>query len=206
VTRFAVTIRPTHGTTRKAYFMADLVAAEQAVRDYMTAVGLDVEHPTIADTPRRVAEAALDLYSGLDRDPGRALGGGEPIEGVYPGPVAVRAIPYSSMCEHHLLPFQGTISVVYLPDRMLAGIGDFDAMIRVLAARPQMQERLADQIADVTAETLGARGVLVHLTAEHACMWARGERTVGAEAVSVAARGEYVAGEARAEARILLGL
>lgn len=184
----------------------DLIAAERAVRDYMAAIGLDVDHPTLLDTPRRVAHAGLDLYSGLDGDPGKALGGGEPIEGVYPGPVSVRDVPYSSMCEHHLLPFKGVISVAYLPDRMLAGIGDFDAMIRVLAARPQMQERLADEIAETVSETLGAKGVLVHLTAEHACMWARGERTVGAEAQSLASRGVYDGGAERAEARILIGL
>jgi len=184
----------------------DLAAAERAVRDYMASIGLDVDHPTLLDTPRRVAEAGLDLYSGIDGDPGRALGGGEPIEGVYPGPVSVRSVPYSSMCEHHLLPFKGLISVAYLPDSMLAGIGDFDAMIRVLAARPQMQERLADEIAETVSSTLGAKGVLVHLTAEHACMWARGERTVGAEAHSFASRGVYDTEPARTEARILLGL
>lgn len=185
----------------------DLDAAERAYRDYLTALGLDVDHATIVDTPRRVAQAGLDLFQGLHGDPVRALGGGEPIEGVYPGPVAVRGIPYSSVCEHHMLPFAGVISVAYLPDRMLAGIGDFDAMIRILAARPQMQERLADQIAQVTVETIAPKGVLVHLTAEQACMWARGERTVGAEAFSLAARGVYDSDPAaRAEARTLIGL
>jgi GTP cyclohydrolase I len=185
----------------------DLDAAADGIRQYMRAVGLDTEHPTLIDTPRRVAEAALDLFSGMAGNPHRALGGGEPIEGVYPGPVALLDVPYSSMCEHHLLPFQGTVSVVYLPGRALAGIGDFDAMLRVLAARPQMQERLADQIAQVTLETLDAQGVLVRLTAEHACMWARGERTVGATAFSLAARGVYDTDPtARAEARVLLGM
>jgi len=186
--------------------VTDLIAAEQAVRDYMRAIGLDVDHPTLLETPRRVAYAGLDLYSGLDGDAGKALGGGEPIEGVYPGPVAVRDVPYSSVCEHHLLPFKGLVSVVYLPDRMLAGIGDFDAMVRVLAARPQMQERLTDEIAQTVAETLGAKGVLVHLDAEHACMWARGERTVGAIAHSLASRGVYESGTERVEARALLGV
>jgi GTP cyclohydrolase I len=186
--------------------MADLIAAEKAVRDYMIAIGLDADHPTLVDTPRRVAHAGLDLFSGLDGDPVKALGGGEPIEGVYPGPVAVRDVPYSSMCEHHLLPFKGMVSVAYLPDRMLAGIGDFDAMIRILAARPQMQERLTDQIAETVEQTLGAKGVLVHVDAEHACMWARGERTVGAVAHTVAARGVYLSGADRVEARALLGL
>ena len=185
----------------------DLDAAEEGIRMYMRAIGLDTDHPTLVDTPRRVAHAGLDLFSGMHGDPHRALGGGEPIEGVYPGPVAVHDIPYSSMCEHHLLPFQGVVSVVYLPDRALAGIGDFDAMLRVLAARPQMQERLADQIAGVVAETLDAKGVLVRLTAQHACMWARGERTVGATAFSLAARGVYDTDPAaRAEARVLLGM
>ena len=186
---------------------ADLEAAERAYRDYLAALGLDVTHPTIVDTPRRVAHAGIDLFSGIHGDPVRALGGGEPIEGIYEGAVAVRDIPYSSVCEHHMLPFKGTVSIVYLPDRMLAGIGDFDARVRVLAARPQMQERLADQIAQVTVDTVGAKGVLVHLTAEQACMWARGERTVGAIADSVAARGVYaVESEQRREARALIGL
>jgi len=185
----------------------DLEAAERAYRDFLVALGLDADHPTIVDTPRRVAAAGLDLFSGLHGDPGIALGGGEPIEGVYPGPVAVRDIPYSSVCEHHMLPFKGLISIAYLPDRVLAGIGDFDAMIRVLAARPQMQERLADQIAQVVVDTIGARGVLVHLTAEQACMWARGERTVGAESFSLASRGVYETDPVqRAEARTLIGL
>lgn len=185
----------------------DIAAAEAAVRAYLVAVGLDADDPTLIDTPRRVAHAAADLFSGVGGDPVRALGGGEPIEGVYPGPVALRGVPYSSVCEHHLLPFKGVVSLVYLPDRKLAGIGDFDAMIRVLAARPQMQERLTDQIAEVVQTTLAPRGVLVHLTAEHACMWARGERTVGSEAFSMAARGVYDDDAAqRAEARLLIGL
>lgn len=185
----------------------DVEAAARAYREFMVALGLDVEHPTIVDTPRRVAEAGLDLFQGLHGDPVSALGGGEPIEGTYPGPVAVRDIPYSSICEHHMLPFKGTISIVYRPDRMLAGIGDFDAMVRVLAARPQMQERLADQIAQTVVDTIGATGVLVYLTAEQACMWARGERTVGAEAFSLATRGLYDDDrELRAEARLLAGI
>lgn len=184
----------------------DLDAAERAVRDYMIAIGLDADHPTIVDTPRRVAEAGLDLFSGLHGDPVQALGGGEPIEGVYPGPVAVRQIPYSSVCEHHLLPFKGIVSIAYVPDRKLAGIGDFDTMLRILAARPQLQERLADQIADVVEIALRPKGIFVWLTAEQACMWARGDRTVGAEAISVATRGVYDAGAGRAEARALLGL
>lgn len=186
---------------------ADLDAAERAYRDFLAALGLDTTHPTIVDTPRRVAHAGLDLFGGLHGDPVRALGGGEPIEGVYEGAVAVRDIPYSSVCEHHMLPFRGVVSIVYLPDRMLAGIGDFDAMIRVLAARPQMQERLADQIAQVVIDTIGAKGVLVHLTAEQACMWARGERTVGSVADSLAARGVYATDQVqRGEARALIGL
>lgn len=185
----------------------DLDAAERAYRDFMIALGLDADHPTIVDTPRRVAQAGIDLFSGLHGDPVRALGGGEPIEGVYPGPVVVRDIPYSSVCEHHMLPFKGVVSIAYLPDRMLAGIGDFDAMIRVLAARPQMQERLADQIAQTVVDTIGAKGVLVVLSAEQACMWARGERTVGSEALSVSSRGVYDTDPVqRAEARSLVGI
>lgn len=175
------------------------------MRDYLVALGFDADDPRLIETPRRVALAGLDLFSGVDLDPVVTLGGGEPIDGAYPGPVAVRGIPYTSICEHHLLPFRGTISIAYLPDRLLAGLGRFDAMVRVLAARPQLQERLADEVAQTVQDALGARGALVRLDADQSCMWARGERTVGATAVSLAARGVYEEGAPRAEALALLG-
>lgn len=186
--------------------MFDQAAAERAITDYLVAIGLDPDHPTLDGTPRRVALASQDLYSGIGADAGVALGGGEPIEGVYPGPVTVAGIPFSSTCEHHLLPFRGVATIAYLPDRKLAGIGDFDAMLRVLAGRPQMQERLTDQIAHTVETTLATKGVIAVLSAEHACMWARGERTIGSTVRTIAARGVYdVGAPQRAEALALIG-
>ena len=186
--------------------MFDQEAAERAITDYLVAVGLDPADPALDGTPRRVAIAATDLYSGVGLDPVPAISNGEPIEGVYPGPVALLDIPFSSVCEHHLLPFKGTASVAYLPNRRLAGLGDFDAAIRILAARPQMQERLTHQIADAIVEAIDPRGVIVALTAEHSCMWARGERTVGAQARTMSSRGVYDIGqEGRDEALRLIG-
>jgi GTP cyclohydrolase I len=187
--------------------MIDQEAAERAVSDYLVAIGLDPTSAILEGTPRRVALAAFELFGGIDADPVEALGGGEPIEGVYPGPVSVRDVPFVSMCEHHLLPFNGTASVAYLPGKSLAGVGDFDALLRVLGSRPQMQERLTDEIAEVVTSALGAQGVIVVLEAEHACMWARGERTVGSTVRTIGARGEYDHGGARrAEALALVGL
>ncbi len=186
--------------------MFDQQVAERAIYDFIAAIGLDPDDPTLEGTPRRVALAALDLYSGVGKDPVPAISNGEPIEGVYPGPVAVHGIPFSSVCEHHLLPFKGVATVGYLPGRRLAGLGDFDAAIRIIAARPQMQERLTDQIADAVQSALEPRGIIVELRAEHSCMWARGERTVGAIARSVAARGEFdLDGAYRIEALRLIG-
>lgn len=185
--------------------MIDQAAAERAVRDYLVAIGLDPAEPTLRDTPQRVARAAADLFSGVGGDPVAALGAADLVEGGPLGPVAVSGIPFSSVCEHHLLPFRGTVSIAYLPGRALAGLGGFDAAIRVLAARPQLQERLADEIAAAIQDALAPRGAIVAIDAEHSCMWARGGRTVGALVRSVAARGDYdLDGAHRAEALALV--
>ena len=176
--------------------MIDEAAAVAAVRDFLRAVGLDPEDPRLAETPERIAAAAREIFSGVGRDAVAALGAAGVMDAVAPGPVAVRGIPFSSMCEHHLLPFRGTVAIGYLPSERLVGIGDFDAMVRILSARPQIQERLGDEIAETVEIALAARGVIVLIDAEHSCMWARGERTVGASVRTIAARGVYREGEA----------
>jgi GTP cyclohydrolase I len=109
------------------------------------------------------------------------------------------------VCEHHLLPFVGTAAVAYVPGDRVAGLGRFVRAVDLAAARPQMQERLTDDIAGAIERGLGARGALVLVRAEHTCVSARGTRTGGTEAVTVAARGSLATGAARLEALALMG-
>lgn len=164
--------------------------AEAAARAWMRALGLDPDEPRLADTARRMVEAGAELFGGIGVDAGAVLHPAAP-ELPATGPVAVRGIPFTSMCEHHLLPFRGRADVVYLPGDTVVGLGEIDRMIRVLAARPQLQERLGDEIAATLDAAIAPRAVLVRLRADHACMWARGPRTVDAEAVTLASRGDY---------------
>ena len=103
------------------------------------------------------------------------------------------------MCEHHLLLFRGKAHVAYLPGDKVVGLGALAKVVEILAARPQVQERLGEQIADTISESLEARGVLVVLEATHGCVTMRGERQREASTVTIAARGEFTEPVARAE-------
>lgn len=119
--------------------------------------------------------------------------------------VLVRGIAFRSMCEHHLLPFLGTADVAYVPDEKVVGLGRIPRVVGVLAARPQVQERLGEQIAETIETGLGAKGVLVVLDAQHACVTARGTRQAGSTTVTVASRGILRNPLERAELFALLG-
>jgi GTP cyclohydrolase I len=121
------------------------------------------------------------------------------------GAVMVRDIAFRSMCEHHLLPFRGRAHVAYLPGEEVVGLGALPRVIDVLAARPQVQERLGEQIADEIDAALDARGVLVVLDAVHECVTIRGGRQPDASTVTIAARGAYTEPAARAELIALIG-
>ncbi len=119
--------------------------------------------------------------------------------------VILREIPFYSMCEHHLVPFHGTASVGYIPGDHLVGLGRLADVVEVAAARPQVQERLTEQIADALEAGLAPRGVLVVLGARHECVAARGPRQHRSSMVTVAARGELAEPARRAEVLALVG-
>jgi GTP cyclohydrolase I len=184
----------------------DLDRARRAVAEYLRAYGLDPEDPALERTPDRVARLGDELFAGVGVDPVPALAASAVAEVVARGPVAFRAVPFRSTCEHHLLKFAGSVSVVYLPGAAVAGLGAIVALIETLAARPQVQERLTDELAIALETGLGARGVLVSATAEHDCVAMRGPRIRGATVATLAARGLYAHEPAAAEARALIGL
>ncbi|MDQ4138793.1 MAG: GTP cyclohydrolase I, partial [Actinomycetota bacterium] len=147
-----------------------------AVSELLAAIGEDPARPGLANTPARVAQAYGEFFAGLDADPAEALGDGVPAGEQTGELVLMRGIDFRSICEHHLLPFTGVAHVAYVPAERLAGLGRLARVVDVLASRPQLQERLTDQITDVLEAGLDPHGVLVVLDAQHDCVSARGPR------------------------------
>ena len=184
---------------------------ERAVREILLAIGEDPERPGLARTPARVAEAYAEFFGGLELDPVAALGEAVHVgdnsagDQSTSGAVILRDIDFRSICEHHLLPFVGVAHIAYVPGEKVVGLGRLGAVVEVLAARPQLQERLAEEIADALEAGLGAKGVLVVLDAVHRCVAARGSRQSNASTVTVVSRGSLGDSLARAEIMGLIG-
>ncbi|MFV0373330.1 GTP cyclohydrolase I [Microbacterium sp.] len=186
----------------------DRVAA--AVRDLLEAIGEDPDRPGVRQTPQRVADAYAEFFSGIGADPAEPLAHtisvtrGPAPDTLPSGVVLMRDIRFRSVCEHHLLPFAGRAHVGYLPGEQVVGLGALPKVVDILANRPQVQERLGEQIADTIAESLDARGVLVVLDAVHQCVTMRGGRQPDAATVTIAARGALAEPAARTEIIALL--
>jgi GTP cyclohydrolase IA len=184
----------------------DLERAKHAVEEYLRAYGLDPADPTLDRTGDRVARLGAELFAGVGVDPATDLAASAVADVAAPGPVAFLDIPFRSTCEHHLLKFAGTVSVVYLPGTEVAGLGAIVRVIETVAARPQVQERFTDEVAFALERGLGALGVMVSAAAEHDCVAVRGPRIRGATVRTLAARGVYATEPQAAEARALVGL
>jgi len=187
----------------------DRVAA--LVRELLEAVGEDPDRPGLRLTPRRVADAYAEFFAGVGEDATAPLAHtisvarGPAPETLPSGAVMLRDIRFRSMCEHHLLPSRGHAHIAYLPGEQVVGLGALPKVVDVLASRPQVQERLGEQIADVIAGSLDTRGVLVVLDAVHECETMRSGRQTDASTVTIAARGEFTEPAARAELITLIG-
>jgi GTP cyclohydrolase I len=181
------------------------------VRELLEAVGEDPDRPGLRATPGRVADAYAEFFSGLGQDAAAPLAHtisvthGPAPETLPTGAVMLRDIRFRSMCEHHLLPFRGHAHIAYLPGEQVVGLGALPKVVDVLASRPQVQERLGEQIADVIDSSLDTRGVLVVLDAVHECVTMRGGQQADASTVTIAARGELAHPVARAELIALMG-
>lgn len=167
----------------------DLAAIEDAVRTILRAVGEDPDRPGLQDTPRRVARMYQEMFSGLRSNPARHLKVVFPEE--YDELVLVRDISFTSMCEHHLLPFTGVAHVAYLPNGCVTGLSKLARLVDDVARRPQVQERMTQTIAETIEAELGSSGVAVVIEAEHSCMSIRGVRKPGSLTVTSALRGVF---------------
>ncbi|HRP99672.1 MAG TPA: GTP cyclohydrolase I FolE [Terrimesophilobacter sp.] len=161
------------------------VRAEAAVAELLTALGRDVATEHLADTPRRVAASLIELLT-----PHEFEFTTFPNDEGYDELVLVRDIPFTSLCEHHLLPFRGVAHIGYLPGERLVGLSKLARAVELFARDLQVQERLTKQIADYLEEQLAPRGVSVVIEAEHTCMTMRGVQAVGSLTVTKAFTGE----------------
>jgi len=181
------------------------------VRELLEAIGEDPERPGLRQTPGRVADAYAEFFAGVGVDAAAPLAHtisvsrGPAPDTLPSGAVILRDVLFRSVCEHHLLPFRGHAHLAYLPGEQVVGLGALPKVVEILSSRPQVQERLGEQIADVIAASLDARGVLVVLDATHECVTMRGGRQTDASTVTIAARGEFADPAARAEIVALIG-
>ena len=162
----------------------DLAAARDAATALLTALGLPVAGPDMAETPRRLVDAYAELLAVPDFDLTTFDNGSG-----YDELVLVRDIPVRSLCEHHLLPFTGVAHVGYLPADRILGLSKLARTVEFFARRVQTQERLTSQVADHLDDRLAPRGVGVVIEAEHSCMSLRGARATGASTLTTVLRG-----------------
>ena len=167
-----------------AQAVPDRAAAERAVADLLVALGVDLDDPHLAETPRRVATALAEAITPEPFAPTTF-----PNLERYDELVLVRDIPVRSLCQHHLLPFVGVAHVAYLPGERLIGLSKLARAVEHAARRLQVQERLTHEVADWLATTLRPKGAGVVIEAEHSCMTWRGIRATGSLTVTSALRG-----------------
>jgi GTP cyclohydrolase I len=167
----------------------DHARIERAVREILHAVGEDPDREGLLETPARVARMYAEMFSGLHQDPKAHLR--KAFTEKYDEIVLVRDISFTSMCEHHLLPFTGRAHIGYLPDGRVLGLSKLARIVEVVSHRPQVQERMTEQIADLLVEDLGAKGVAVVVEASHSCMTIRGIRKPGSLCVTSAMKGIF---------------
>lgn len=164
--------------------------AVRAMREFLEAIGVDLQRQGMEKTPERVAKMYQFLFNGIDADTADIWG--ETFDAGSEGIVAVRHIPFYSMCEHHLVPFFGEVNIAYLPAaRKVAGFSKFSRLVELLSHRPQLQERLTAQLAAAVKRDLGASGVLVTVEAQQLCMTMRGDLAHGTRTITSECNGVF---------------
>lgn len=169
----------------------DIERIEKAVREILIGIGEDPDREGLEGTPNRVARMYEEIFAGLRQDPTKELSC--TFSEGYNGVVLVKDIEFYSMCEHHILPIHGRAHVAYLPgaNGKVTGISKLARLVEGYAKRPQLQERLTDQVANGLYETLGADGVMVLVEANHMCMSMRGIKKSDAKTTTVVTLGKF---------------
>lgn len=167
----------------------DLPRIERAVREILAAVGEDPDREGLRETPARVARMYRELFSGLHTDPRIHLQ--KFFTEKYDEMVLVKDIAFNSMCEHHMLPFIGKAHIGYIPNGKVVGLSKLARVVEVVSHRPQVQERMTEEIADLLIEELQVKGVAVVIEAAHSCMSIRGVRKPDSVCVTSAMKGIF---------------
>ncbi len=171
--------------------MVDRGRVEELVRELLAAIGEDPDRAGLRETPRRVADMYAELFEGFDTDPGEHLK--VTFEEGHDEMVMVRDIAFTSLCEHHLVPFTGLAHVAYLPglEGRITGLSKMARLVEGYARRLQVQERMTTQIVEAMERVMEPRGSIVVIEAEHFCMSMRGVKKAGATTVTSAVRGVF---------------
>ncbi len=171
--------------------MVDAERVQALVRELLEAIGEDPTREGLLETPRRVASMYVELFEGLEADPGEHLR--VTFEAGHDEMVMVRDIAFTSLCEHHLVPFVGLAHLAYLPghEGRITGLSKLARLVEGYARRLQVQERMTTEIVDAMERELRPRGSIVVIEAEHFCMTMRGVKKAGATTVTSAVRGSF---------------
>ncbi|MFC2400161.1 MAG: GTP cyclohydrolase I FolE [Streptococcus sobrinus] len=164
--------------------------AQETIYQLLEAIGENPQREGLLETPKRVAKMYAEMFAGLGENPKDQFTAvfSENHEEV----VLVKDIPFYSMCEHHLVPFYGVAHVAYLPSQgKVTGLSKLARAVEVASKRPQLQERLTEQVATALEEALNPKGVFVMIEAEHMCMTMRGIKKPGSKTVTTVARGIF---------------
>jgi len=163
---------------------------EKAVRDILTAIGEDPNRKDLLKTPQRVAEMYEEIFSGMKEDPKKELE--VVLDQKHEEIILLKGIPLYGVCEHHLLPFLGKAHIAYIPrGGRVTGLSKLARVVDILSKRPQVQERLTTQIAEIIMSKLKPQGCMVVIEAEHMCMSMRGVKKPGTLTVTSAVRGVF---------------
>lgn len=168
------------------------------VRGILTALDLDLSDPNLAETDRRVARMYLEMFHGLAE-------GAEPTVTTFPNQegyshmVMEKQIPFYSLCAHHLVPFYGHAHIAYIPRDRILGLSKFSRILEFYAKRPQLQERITEQVVTFLDEKLQPQGAMVVIEARHLCVEMRGVKKPGAQTVTSALRGIFHQRQVREE-------
>ena len=190
--------------SRRNEVLMDKKKIAKAIREILRAIGEDPGRKDLQDTPQRVAEMYEEIFSGINQDPKKEL---EVIlDQKHDEIILLKGISLSSICEHHLLPFIGKAHIAYIPKQgRVTGLSKLARLVDILSKRPQVQERLTTQIADIIMSKLKPQGCMVVIEAEHLCMSMRGVKKPGTLTVTSAVRGVFKENEkTRAETLALI--
>jgi len=163
---------------------------EKSVRDILEAIGADLKARDLIQTPQRVAQMYEEIFSGIDKDPAKELE--VVLDQKHSEIILLKNVPLYSVCEHHLLPFIGRAHIAYIPKGgRVTGLSKLARVVDILSKRPQVQERLTAQIAEIIMTKLRPQGCMVVIEAEHLCLSMRGVKKPGTLTVTSVVRGIF---------------